>query len=69
MIDYENLIVERERSEFPTGLKHFKKDEIYENSLFDLELTKHKVVSIVKGHEDGKEDTTGYKAESEEDAT
>lgn len=68
MIDYINLEIPRERPDYPTGLKHFRKDEVFEASLFEYELTKQKVKGIVKGAEDGKEDIARHQAESGKDA-
>lgn len=65
MIDYENLEIERERPDYPTGLKHYKKDTIAENSLFDIDLVAYKAVGIVKGQSNEK-DTYGRETESGE---
>lgn len=51
MIDYENMIIERERSEFPTGLKHYAKDTIIENNLFEGDLIQYKLKGILKGED------------------
>lgn len=65
MKEYEEMLIEREHSRYPRGLKHKRKDTILENSLFDLELLAYKVIGIAKGQDDGKTDNTGSKAESE----
>lgn len=49
MIDYENLEIERRYSNYPVGLKHFSKDEIFESSLFDIDMIAYKVARILKG--------------------
>ena len=61
---YENMEVERERSKYPRGLKHYSKETITENSLFDIDLALYKLKSIWKGicHE---EDTTRHKEENQ----
>lgn len=64
MEDYLNMKIERDRSDYPTGLKHYNKDTIAENSLFDLELMKYKAKAIVKGQDN--EGDTRHKAESAE---
>lgn len=64
MEDYLNMKIERDRSDYPTGLKHYNKDTIAENSLFDIELMKYKAKAIVKGQDN--ESDTRHKAESEE---
>lgn len=63
--EYEKIQIERERSDYPRGLRHKRKDTILENSLFDLELIKYKVIGIAKGQGNGKRNNTGRKAESE----
>lgn len=63
MIDYENLEIERERPDYPTGLKHYKKDTVAENSLFDIDLMTYKAVGIVKG-QDNEKDTERCETES-----
>ena len=68
MIDYLNIEIERDRPEYPLGLKHYKKDELFENSLFDYELVKSKIIGIVKGADDGTEDNARHQAESGENA-
>lgn len=65
MEKYLNMEIKRDRSDYPTGLKHYNKDTIAENSLFDIELMKYKAVGIVKGQDNEKSDA-GYKAESGE---
>ena len=59
MMNYEDIEIERERSHYPRGLKHKRKDTIIENSLFDFELLVYKVVGIAKGQNDGKRNKTG----------
>lgn len=59
MIDYEELNVEREYSQYPRGLKHYSKKAIIENSLFDIDLLAYKIASILKGENDGKRNKTG----------
>lgn len=56
---YEDLKIEREHSRYPRGLKHFSKESLFENSLFDLELIKYKLISIAKGQGDGTRNKTG----------
>lgn len=67
MRDYENLDIEREYSKYPRGLKHYSKERLFENSLFDIALFKYKVSSLVKG-ETNDEDTTRHKAKSKKTA-
>ena len=55
---YMDLKIEREHSKYPRGLKHFSKDRIFENCLFDLDIIWYKVRSIWKGGEDGKRNKT-----------
>lgn len=61
---YLNIEIEREHSDYPRGLKHKKKDTLYENSLFDLEIILHKVAGIWKGHGNGKRNNEGSKEKS-----
>lgn len=69
MIDYENLVIERERPDYPTGLKHYKKDTVAENSLFDIDLMAYKAVGIVKGQDNDRETSESRsEAESGKDA-
>lgn len=68
MRDYTKLKIERDRPNYPRGLKHYAKDTIAENSLFDIELAKYKLKSIVKGQNNGEEDTTRCKAQSKRTA-
>lgn len=56
---YEDLMIEREHSRYPRGLKHFSKERLFENSLFDLELIKYKLISIAKGQDDGTRNKAG----------
>lgn len=49
--DYENLEVKRDRSDYPTGLKHYSTETILENSLLDIDLIGHKVKSIFGGND------------------
>ena len=65
--DYLDLNIERDRSEYPRGLRHYTKEKLIENSLFDLHLLWHKVTGIVKGHED-ETGTTRHKEESRRSA-
>lgn len=51
MKEYEEMLIEREHSRYPRGLKHKRKDTILENSLFDLELILYKVIGIAKGQD------------------
>lgn len=52
---YREIKIFRENSDYPTGLKHYKRDTTIENSLFDIELIKYKVMGLLKGHENDKE--------------
>lgn len=61
---YLNIQIDREHSEYPSGLKHKKKDTLYENSLFDLEVVWHKVAGIWKGHGNGKRNNEGSEEKS-----
>lgn len=63
MIDYESMEVEREYSRYPKGLRHYTKHALIENSLFDIELIKYKLKGLLKGHDNGKEDTTRCEAQ------
>lgn len=49
MEEYLNIEIERDYSRYPRGLKHFKKEEIIENSLFDIDLMSYKLTNIIKG--------------------
>lgn len=51
MIDYENLIIEREEREYPIGLKHYSTETILENSLLDVDLIGHKLKNIFGGND------------------
>ena len=64
-MNYEEIEIVREHSEYPRGLKHKRKDTILENSLFDLELLAYKVIGIAKGQDDGTTDNTRSKEKSE----
>lgn len=65
---YLNIQIDREHSDYPSGLKHKRKDTLYENSLFDLELIWHKVSGIWKGHGNGKRNNEGSEEESHRSA-
>ena len=65
---YLNIQIDREHSDYPSGLKHKKKDTLYENSLVDLELIWHKVAGIWKGHGNGKRNNEGSEEESHRSA-
>lgn len=51
MQDYLNMEILRDRSAYPTGMKHYSKDTIVENNLFDINLIGHKVKGILKGED------------------
>ena len=61
---YAEIKIERERSQYPQGLRHKRKDTLLENSLFDFELLLYKVIGITKGQSDGKTHHTGSEEES-----
>ena len=52
MQDYLNMKILRDRSAYPTGMKHYSKETIVENNLFDINLIGHKVKGILKGEDD-----------------
>ena len=66
MIDYENVNIEREYSKYPRGLKHFAKDTVTENSLFDFELIKYKFKALLKGVNNDEKENTQNGAEDKE---
>ena len=68
MIDYENVKVEREHSKYPRGLKHFAKDTLAENSLFDFELVKYKLMALLKGVTNDEKENTKNGTEDKESA-
>ena len=53
--DYEEMIVVRQRSKYPKGLRHFSKESIAEDSLFSFELIKHFLLGLLKGVSDEEE--------------
>ena len=61
---YEEMQIDREHSKYPQGLKHYSKHELFENTLFDIELIAYKLRGLWKGNEDGKRDNTGSQEES-----
>lgn len=63
--EYEKMEMKRERSDYPRGLKHKRKDTIIENSLFDIELLVYKVIGIVKGVGNGARNKTGNETKDE----
>ena len=68
MINYEELEIKRAYSNYPTGLKHYSTEKLFENSLFDIALVKYKLASLVKGQSDGTEDNTRHKTENKKTA-
>ena len=61
---YAEIKIERERSQYPQGLRHKRKDTLLENSLFDFEILLYKVIGITKGVGNGTKDKTGNETES-----
>lgn len=64
MKKYLDLEIEREHSKYPRGLKHYSKSELFENTLFDIDLIWHKVKGVWKGHENGKRNNEGSETTS-----
>lgn len=67
--DYEEMVVVRQPSKYPKGLRHFSKESIAEDSLFSFELIKHFVLGLLKGvsdEEENKSDGTPAKETTEE---
>ena len=56
MKEYEDIQIERDRSKYPTGLRHYNKDSIWENSLFDFDLILYKLTGLMKGDNNGETD-------------
>lgn len=61
---YEEMTIEREHSKYPRGLKHYSKESLFENSLFDFELISYKLRNIWKGDFYGKGDNAWGQEES-----
>ena len=67
MINYENLEIDRARSEHPRGMKHYNTDSILESIILDLELITYRLRCLLKG-DDYEEKNIPDGAETEEDA-
>lgn len=65
MKEYEDIQIERDRSRYPKGLRHYSKLSVWENSLFDLDLLRYKLTNLLKGAYDGETYNTGSKETSE----
>lgn len=64
MKKYLNIEINREHSKYPRGLKHYSKHELFENTLFDIDLITYKIQNIWKGDGYGKRDNTRGQEES-----
>lgn len=67
--DYEEMVVVRQPSKYPKGLRHFSKESIAEDSLFSFELIKHFLLGLLKGvsdEEENKSDGTQNEEAAEE---
>ena len=49
---YEDIEIKRVYSKYPTGLKHYSTEKLFESSLFDIALVRYKLASLVKGQND-----------------
>lgn len=65
MKEYEDIQIERDRSRYPKGMRHYSKLSVWENSLFDLDLLRYKLNNLLKGDNDGETDNTGSKETSQ----
>lgn len=64
MKEYEDIQIDRDRSKYPRGLRHYSKESVFENSLFDFELIRYKLSGLLKGDQNGETNNTGSKDES-----
>lgn len=62
MNNYIDMEIERDRSIYPRGMKHYSKETVLENTLFDCRFLAHRVKMILKGDDDGKEKNKSYGA-------
>lgn len=65
---YLNIEIERNRSKYPRGLRHYSKEGLVESILFDHELASYKIKGIAKGQNNDEERRERNKTQDKKNA-